>query len=159
MNLRDLVICYGQTESSPVTTMSITTDPVALRCQTVGRVLPHTHIRIVDPSDPLYPSPHTPSVPIGTPGELWTGGYALQKGYWRNEGETEKSMFFDETGLRWLITGDQGVMDEEGYGEFRFKRVREEVLMSCVVSIVGRIKDIIIRGEYFFFLAPLSDFV
>ena len=65
------------TETSPATVMSTTTDPISLRCETVGRVLPHTAIRIVDPNHDLYPSPDTPSVPIGTAGELWSAGYAF----------------------------------------------------------------------------------
>ncbi|KAI5477387.1 acyl-CoA synthetase [Pseudohyphozyma bogoriensis] len=129
MNLTDLTITYGQTETSPATIMSTTMDPLALRCRTVGRVMPHTRIRIVDPLHPLYPDPTTPAVEVGKPGELWSAGYAVFKGYWGDEGETAKCVFVDEEGWRWMKTGDQAVMDEEGY-----------------VSIVGRIKDIILRG-------------
>lgn len=129
MNLRDLTITYGMTETSPATVMSSTTDSLALRCTTVGRVLPHTHVRIVDPHHPLYPSSTMPSVPVGVAGELWSAGYALQKGYWNNQEETDKCMFSDEEGVRWIMTGDQALMDKDGY-----------------ISIVGRIKDIIIRG-------------
>ncbi|KAK4705140.1 hypothetical protein P7C70_g1067, partial [Phenoliferia sp. Uapishka_3] len=129
MNLCDIVITYGQTETSPATIMSTTDSPVSLRCTTVGQVLPHTSIRIVDTSHPLYPSPVTPSIPIDTPGELWSAGYAVMDGYWENQEETDKVVFTDEGGLRWMRTGDEAVMDAEGY-----------------VSIVGRMKDIIIRG-------------
>lgn len=129
MNLRDLTITYGMTETSPATVMSSTFDSLELRCTTVGRVLPHTQVRIVDPHHPLYPSPDTPSVPVGVTGELWSAGYALQKGYWNNQAETDKCMFFDQEGLRWIMTGDQALMNSEGF-----------------ISIVGRIKDIIIRG-------------
>lgn len=158
MNLHDLVITYGQTETvrrlsrtplsptplilpasfsfpfpqSPATIMSSTTSPVSLRCTTVGLVLPHTQIRIIDTSHPLYPARGTPSVPVGVPGEIWSAGYAVMKGYWENEEETDKVVFEDEHGVRWMKTGDEGIMDAEGY-----------------VSIVGRIK-----GELFsFFLS------
>lgn len=129
LRLKDLVITYGMTETSPATVMSRTTDSVALRCTTVGRVLPHTAIRIVDPAHPLYPDESVPSVPVGVSGELWSAGYALQTGYWNNQSETDKVHFTDKDGLRWIRTGDQAIMNEEGY-----------------ISIVGRIKDIIIRG-------------
>lgn len=116
------------TETSPATVMSSTTDEINLRCTTVGRVLPHTRIRIVSPTHPDYPSPTTPSVPVGEAGELWSAGYALQKGYFNNQKETDKAMFHDAEGVRWIMTGDQAIMDHQGY-----------------ISIVGRIKDIIIR--------------
>lgn len=85
--------------------------------------MPNTSIRIVDTSSKLYPSPSTPSAPLGVPGELWSAGYAVQKGYWANQPETDKAIFADETGLRWMRTGDEAIMDSEGY-----------------ISIVGRIK-------------------
>lgn len=140
--------------------MSTTTNSLPHRCNTVGRVLPHTHLRIVSPSHPLYPSPETPSVPLGEAGELWSGGYAMMKGYWCNDGATQEVMFDSklpdgelearrkvggvvqvegkeqrlapgrlEEVIRWIRTGDQATMDRDGY-----------------VRIVGRIKDIIIRG-------------
>lgn len=146
--------------------MSITSDPLDLRCHTVGRVMPNTHIRIVSPSHPNYPDPSTPSVPIGEAGELWSGGYAMMKGYWQNQKESDKVLFSAELpseekaarkekgqvlnegvkvgvegkpmilappalddSIRWIRTGDQATMDERGF-----------------VKIVGRIKDIIIRG-------------
>ncbi|KAM0746277.1 acetyl-CoA synthetase-like protein [Meredithblackwellia eburnea MCA 4105] len=129
MNMTELVITYGQTETSPATVMSSTDDPVDLRCTTVGQVMPHARVRVVNPADPLYPSPETPSLPIGVPGELWSAGYAVCHGYWNNAAETEKSIFMDEEGVRWMRTGDEAIMNKDGY-----------------VSIVGRIKDIIIRG-------------
>lgn len=109
--------------------MSQHSDPIGLRCTTVGRVLPHAAVRIVNPLDPLYPSPDTPAVPVGEAGELWSAGAAVQKGYWNNENETNKVHFTDHTGLRWIMTGDQAIMDDQGY-----------------ISIVGRIKDLVIRG-------------
>lgn len=129
MNLRDVCITYGQTETSPASTMSRTSDPLPLRCTTVGQVLPHTHVRIVDPLHEAYPDPDMPSVEVGQAGELWSGGYAVFKGYWGNEEETNKCSFVDREGVKWMRTGDQATMDEEGY-----------------VRIVGRIKDLIIRG-------------
>ncbi|KAL8291510.1 hypothetical protein RQP46_002488 [Phenoliferia psychrophenolica] len=129
MNLTELTITYGQTETSPATVMSSTTDPVDLRCTTVGRVMPHTHIRIVDTAHALYPAEETPSVALGVPGELWSAGYQIQHGYWANQAETDKVVFRDAQGVRWMKTGDEAIMNEEGY-----------------ISIVGRIKDIIIRG-------------
>ena len=105
--------------------MSSTTDPVELRCTTVGRVMPHTSVRIVDTAHALYPAEETPSVAIGVPGELWSAGYQVQHGYWNNEAETDKVVFRDATGLRWMRTGDEAIMNAEGY-----------------VSIVGRIKDV-----------------
>lgn len=102
--------------------------------------MPHTSIRIVDPNDPQYPSPDMPSVPIGVAGELWSAGYALQKGYWKNDVETEKVMVRDQEGMRWIMTGDQAIMDAGGY-----------------ISIVGRIKDIIIRFVRLFLCLFDSD--
>lgn len=129
MNLHSLVIQYGQTESSPVTIGSRTSDSVQRRIDTVGRVLPHTVIRIVDPAHPDYPSESVPNVPVGQPGELWSGGYAIMKEYWENPSETQKAVFVAQDGMKFLRTGDQAVMDDDGY-----------------VKIIGRIKDIIIRG-------------
>ncbi|SCZ98056.1 BZ3500_MvSof-1268-A1-R1_Chr3-3g06546 [Microbotryum saponariae] len=129
MNLKDLTITYGQTETSPASFMSTIHDPLELRCTTVGRILPHTHARIVDPNHPLYPSPETPSLPVNSPGELFSGGYLVMHSYHENPAETEKSVFYDKDGVKWLRTGDLASMDEEGY-----------------VKIRGRIKDIILRG-------------
>lgn len=129
MNLRECIIVYGQTETSPGTVLSKTQDSLDLRCRTVGQVMGHSNIRLVDPSHELYPSPSTPSIPLNTSGEIWSAGYALMPGYWNNELETTKAMFYDEAGLRWMKTGDQGSMDENGF-----------------ITITGRIKDIIIRG-------------
>lgn len=103
--------------------MSSTTDPVDLRCTTVGRVMPHTHIRIVDTAHALYPAEETPSVALGVPGELWSAGYQIQHGYWANQAETDKVVFRDAQGVRWMKTGDEAIMNDEGY-----------------ISIVGRIK-------------------
>ncbi|THH19623.1 hypothetical protein EW146_g1581 [Bondarzewia mesenterica] len=123
LNLRDLTIAYGMSElliNPAVTTIH---DPIVKRIETVGKVRPHVKAKIVDEEGNI--------VPIGTPGELLVSGYLVQKGYWRDEEQTQnvlkKNPEHEET--LWMHTGDKGVMDEEGY-----------------LRIVGRIKDIIIRG-------------
>jgi fatty-acyl-CoA synthase len=118
MNMREVTICYGMTETSPVSTQSSTADPLEKRVTTVGRVHPHVEVRIVDPATGAV-------VPRGTPGELNTRGYSVMRGYWGDEASTRAAI--DEA--RWMHTGDLATMDEEGF-----------------VKIVGRIKDMIIRG-------------
>ncbi len=118
MNVRDITICYGMTETSPVSTQTRMDDPVEKRVGTVGRVHPHAEIRIVDPATGEV-------VPRGVSGELCTRGYCVMLGYWNDEGATKKAI--DAAG--WMHTGDLAAVDEEGY-----------------VKIVGRIKDMIIRG-------------
>ena len=120
MNMTEICVCYGMTETSPVSTESCTDDPLELRVTTVGTVHPHVEIKIIDPESGAI-------VPRGTAGELCTRGYSVMLGYWDNPEDTKA--IIDET--RWLHSGDIAVMDENGY-----------------VSIVGRIKDLIIRdGE------------
>ena len=118
MNMTEICVCYGMTETSPVSTESCTDDPLELRVTTVGTVHPHVEIKIIDPESGAI-------VPRGTAGELCTRGYSVMLGYWDNPEDTKA--IIDET--RWLHSGDIAVMDENGY-----------------VSIVGRIKDLIIRG-------------
>jgi fatty-acyl-CoA synthase len=118
MNMRDITICYGMTETSPVSTQTRMDDAVEKRVSTVGRVHPHAEIRIVDPATGEV-------VPRGAPGELCTRGYCVMLGYWNDEAATAKAI--DRGG--WMHTGDLAAMDAEGY-----------------VKIVGRIKDMIIRG-------------
>jgi fatty-acyl-CoA synthase len=120
MNMREVTICYGMTETSPVSTQSSTADPLEKRVTTVGRVHPHVEVRIVDPA-----SATRAVVPRGAPGELCTRGYSVMRGYWGDEAATRAAI--DEA--RWMHTGDLATMDEEGF-----------------VKIVGRIKDMIIRG-------------
>jgi len=98
-------------------------DTIIKRVETVGRALPHVKAKIVDGDGNV--------VPIGKPGELCVSGYLVQKGYWGDEEQTRKAMKADPNGPStvWMHTGDEGIMDEEGY-----------------LRIVGRIKDIIIRG-------------
>ena len=118
MNMRDITICYGMTETSPVSTQTRMDDAVEKRVATVGRVHPHAEIKIVDPETGEL-------VSRGAPGELCTRGYCVMLGYWNDEAATANSI--DPAG--WMHTGDLASMDGEGY-----------------VKIVGRIKDMIIRG-------------
>jgi fatty-acyl-CoA synthase len=118
MNMREVSICYGMTETSPVSTQTRTDDPLELRVGTVGRVGPHVEVKIVDPPTGLV-------VERGATGELCTRGYSVMLGYW---GEPEKTAeAIDQAG--WMHTGDLATMDDDGY-----------------VRIVGRIKDMVIRG-------------
>ncbi|ATB36933.1 acetoacetyl-CoA synthetase [Cystobacter fuscus] len=118
MNMREVTICYGMTETSPVSTQSAVDDPLDKRVTTVGRVHPHVEVKVVDPATGGV-------VPRGSPGELCTRGYSVMLGYWNNPEATRQAI--DEAG--WMHTGDLATLDEEGY-----------------VKIVGRIKDLIIRG-------------
>ncbi|PCH44870.1 acetyl-CoA synthetase-like protein [Wolfiporia cocos MD-104 SS10] len=121
LNLKELTIGYGMTETSPVSFQSTTDDPIIKRVETVGKVMPHVKAKIVNQEGEI--------VPIGSPGEIAVTGYVLQKGYWEDEEQTAKVMRKDSDGTLWMYTGDEGVLDREGY-----------------LKIVGRIKDIIIRG-------------
>ena len=97
---------------------SVTDDPVIKRIETVGRILPHVRAKLVDPEGNV--------VPIGKPGELLTSGYVLQKGYWNDEEQTDRVMKRDAEGTLWMHTGDEGLMDEEGYlrSAYRFANTR-----------------------------------
>ena len=86
---------------------SVTNDPMIKRIETVGRILPHVRAKLVDPEGNV--------VPIGKPGELLSSGYVLQKGYWNDEEQTARVMKRDAEGTLWMHTGDEGIMDEEGY--------------------------------------------
>ena len=118
MNMREVTIAYGMTETSPVSTQTSADDPLEKRVTTVGRVHPHVEIRIVDPDTGEV-------VPRGTSGEFHTRGYSVMIGYWNDPERTCEAIDTDG----WMHTGDLAVMDDEGY-----------------VNIVGRIKDMIIRG-------------
>jgi fatty-acyl-CoA synthase len=118
MHMPEVTICYGMTETSPVSTQSSWNDPLDRRVSTVGRVHPHVEIKIVDPASGAI-------VPCGVPGELCTRGYSVMVGYWGNDEATRNAI--DTAG--WMHTGDLATADEDGY-----------------VNIVGRIKDMIIRG-------------
>jgi fatty-acyl-CoA synthase len=117
MHLAEITIAYGMTETSPVSFQSSFDDPLDRRVTTVGRVQPHVEAKVVDAEF------HT--VPVGTPGELWTRGYLVMQGYWGDEAKTREAIV--EGG--WMRTGDLATIDAEGY---------------C--NIVGRVKDMLIRG-------------
>lgn len=117
MNMGEITIAYGMTETSPVSFQSATDDPLEKRVSTVGRIHPHVQVKVIDESGS--------TVPRGTSGELCTRGYSVMLGYWGDNEQTEESI--DPAG--WLHTGDLAVIDDEGY---------------C--DIVGRVKDMIIRG-------------
>jgi len=117
MNMTDVTIAYGMTETSPVSFQTSVDDPVDKRVTTVGRVHPHVQVKIIDDDGRV--------VPAGTRGELCTRGYSVMLGYWGDEERTREAI--DPAG--WLHTGDLAVIDELGY---------------C--DIVGRVKDMIIRG-------------
>jgi len=117
MNMDQVTICYGMTETSPVSFQSATDDPLEKRVSTVGRIHPHVQVKIVDDQGAV--------VPRGDSGELCTRGYSVMLGYWGDQEQTDESI--DPAG--WLHTGDLAVIDDEGY---------------C--DIVGRVKDMIIRG-------------
>jgi fatty-acyl-CoA synthase len=118
MNMTEVTIAYGMTETSPVSTQSSTDDPLEKRVTTVGRVFPHVEIKIIDPETGAV-------VPRGERGELCARGYVVMLGYWNNEEATRAAI---DPG-RWMHTGDLATMDGDGY-----------------LNIVGRIKDMIIRG-------------
>ena len=131
MNMRDVTICYGMTETSPVSFQSTTDDPIDKRVTTVGRVHPHVECKIVDPITQQV-------VPRGTSGELLSRGYIVMLGYWGNPEATAAAI--DEG--RWMHTGDLATMDAEGY-----------------VNIVGRIKDLIIRGGENIYPREIEEFL
>ena len=117
MHLDEITICYGMTETSPVSFQSSTSDPLERRVSTVGRVHPHLEVKIVDAEGRI--------VPRGAPGELCTRGYSVMLGYWGDEARTRGVI----DAARWMHTGDLATVDDEGF---------------C--NIVGRIKDVVIRG-------------
>ena len=131
MHCPEITIAYGQTESSPVITQTTTDDPIELRVTTVGRALPHTEIKIIDPATGKI-------VPRGTQGELCTRGYCVMKGYYNNDQATRAAV--DPDG--WLHTGDIAVMREDGY---------------C--RIAGRVKDMIIRGGENIYPREIEEFL
>ncbi|KAL8290852.1 hypothetical protein RB597_008894 [Gaeumannomyces tritici] len=139
LGLPDLVICYGQTETSPVSLMTAPADPLAKRTGSVGRAMPHTAVKVVDPAD------RSVVLPRGRRGELAASGYLVMKGYWGLDGgdgaaaaaagdrvwepEDEAEGGDGQGGRVWMYSGDEAAMDDDGY-----------------VAITGRIKDLIIRG-------------
>ena len=111
------------TETSPVSIMTTTDDPIEKRINTVGRLLPHVEAKVVDPYD------WSRTLGLNERGELAVSGYLVMKEYWGNPAKTNEVLVRDADGKMWMHTGDEGSMDEDGY-----------------VSITGRIKDLIIRG-------------
>jgi acyl-CoA synthetase (AMP-forming)/AMP-acid ligase II len=96
LNLTELTICYGMTETSPVSAMTTTDDPIEKRINTVGRLMPHVEAKVVDPVD------RRQILPIGVPGELAVSGYLLMKEYWDDPKRTAEAMIADETGKVWM---------------------------------------------------------
>ena len=118
MHMEQVTICYGMTETSPVSTQTTADDDRERRVSTVGRVGPHLEVKVIDPETGLV-------LPRGANGELCTRGYSVMLGYWNEPGKTAEAI----DAARWMHTGDLAVMDEAGY-----------------LNIVGRIKDLVIRG-------------
>ncbi|WP_448621257.1 AMP-binding protein [Geodermatophilus sp. URMC 65] len=118
MGMTEVTICYGMTETSPVSTQTGADDDLDRRTSTVGRVHPHLEVKVIDPETGL-------TVPRGTPGEFCTRGYSVMLGYWDEPEKTAEVI----DAARWMHTGDLAVMDAEGY-----------------LNIVGRMKDMVIRG-------------
>ncbi|KAJ5360433.1 hypothetical protein N7517_009624 [Penicillium concentricum] len=123
LNLTELTICYGMTETSPVSAMTTTDDPIDKRIYSVGKLMPHVEAKIVDPVN------KKDILPIEKRGELAVSGYLLMKEYWAAPEKTAEVMIADESGKVWMHTGDEASMSPDGY-----------------ISITGRIKDLIIRG-------------
>ncbi|MFI8455999.1 AMP-binding protein [Kitasatospora sp. NPDC085464] len=131
MGMAEVSICYGMTETSPVSTQTRVDDPVERRVSTVGRVGPHLEVKVVDPATGR-------TVPRGEPGELCTRGYSVMLGYW---GEPERTAEAVDA-ARWMHTGDLAVMDEDGY-----------------LAITGRIKDMVIRGGENLYPREIEEFL
>ncbi len=131
MHMAEVAICYGMTETSPVSTQTRRDDDLARRTGTVGTVLPHVEVKIVDPSTGA-------TAGRGEPGELCTRGYSVMLGYWNDAERTAEVIDAD----RWMHTGDLAEMDEDGY-----------------VRIVGRIKDMIIRGGENVYPREIEEFL
>src|SRR5215471_12460644 len=130
MHLTEIVIGYGMTETSPASFASAADDPIERRVSTVGRVLPHVEAKVVNAEGRI--------VPRGVPGELLTRGYVVMLGYWNDEEKTREAI--DASG--WMHTGDLATIDDEGY---------------C--NIVGRIKDMVIRGGENVYPREIEEFL
>jgi len=130
MHLTEIVIGYGMTETSPASFASATDDPIERRVSTVGRILPHVEAKVIDAEGRI--------VPRGTTGQLLTRGYLVMLGYWNDEEKTREAI--DAAG--WMHTGDLATIDEEGY---------------C--NIVGRIKDMVIRGGENVYPREIEEFL
>ena len=131
MHMEEVTICYGMTETSPVSTQTGADDPLDKRVGTVGRVHPHVEVKIVDPESGAI-------MPRGEPGELCTRAYSVMLGYWDDPEKTADAI----DRARWMHTGDLAQMDDEGY-----------------VKIVGRIKDMVIRGGENVYPREIEEFL
>ena len=131
MGMEQVTICYGMTETSPVSTQTRVDDSLELRVSTVGRVHPHLEVKLVDPVTGL-------TVPRGEAGELCTRGYSVMLGYWNDPDKTAEVI----DAARWMHTGDLAVMDADGY-----------------VNITGRIKDMVIRGGENIYPREIEEFL
>jgi fatty-acyl-CoA synthase len=131
MGMAEVTICYGMTETSPVSTQTRPDDDLDRRVSTVGQVGPHLEVKIVDPASGLV-------MPTGEAGELCTRGYSVMLGYWEMPDRTAESI----DAARWMHTGDLATMDDDGY-----------------VNIVGRIKDMVIRGGENIYPREIEEFL
>ncbi len=131
MHMSEVTICYGMTETSPVSAQTRADDDMERRVSTVGRVHPYVEVKVVDPETGL-------TVPRGVTGEMCTRGYSVMLGYWDDPEQTSQAI--DQA--RWMHTGDLAVMDEGGY-----------------LNIVGRIKDMIIRGGENVYPREIEEFL
>jgi fatty-acyl-CoA synthase len=129
MNMSEVTIAYGMTETSPVSFQSSTDESIERRVSTIGQVHPHVEVRIIDEEGN--------TVPCGATGELCTKGYSVMSGYWNDEEKTRDCMVDG-----WIQTGDLATIDEEGYG-----------------NIVGRLKDMVIRGGENLYPREIEEFL
>jgi len=130
MHLKELTIIFGMTETSPVCLQTARDDPMERRVGSVGRIHPHVEVKVVDPQGRILPP--------GTPGEFLTRGYSVMLGYWNDPEKTREAI--DAAG--WMHTGDMGTLDSEGYG-----------------NVVGRIKDMAIRGGENIYPREIEEFL
>tara|TARA_B100000700_G_scaffold268033_1_gene308399 strand:- start:96 stop:785 length:690 start_codon:yes stop_codon:yes gene_type:complete len=130
MHMEDVTIAYGMTETSPVSTQTSVDDPIERRVSTIGRIQPHLEIKVIDDDGRI--------VPPGVTGELCTRGYSVMRGYWDDDERTADAI--DTAG--WMHTGDLATMDEGGY-----------------FNIVGRIKDMVIRGGENLYPREIEEFL
>jgi fatty-acyl-CoA synthase len=131
MHMAEVTICYGMTETSPVSAQTTADDDMERRVTTVGRVHPHVEVKVIDPETGLVLS-------RGTAGEMCTRGYSVMLGYWDEPARTAESI----DAARWMHTGDLAVMDDDGY-----------------LNIVGRIKDMVIRGGENVYPREIEEFL
>jgi fatty-acyl-CoA synthase len=131
MGMTEVGICYGMTETSPVSTQTRADDSLDRRVSTVGRVGPHLEVKVIDPETGR-------TVPRGTPGELCTRGYSVMTGYWNQPDKTAEAV----DAAHWMHTGDLAVMDADGY-----------------LAITGRIKDMVIRGGENIYPREIEEFL